>query len=116
MSKKRQNWYQPKIIITIIGGITLIWLFLFAFINTDREREILEKYGKYEVATIQKKIKLRGKMKVLYHFYVDGKEYRGSRLYYESYGLVEPGFRFQIIYYPKDPIINKLLYDKRVKD
>jgi hypothetical protein len=117
MLKQRLKWYHPKIIITIIGGMALIGLFLFGIMNKENKQELLEKYGRYEIATIQKKIRLyRGKEKVSYLFYVDGKEYKGSRLYYDSYGHVEPGYRFQIIYYPKDPTINKLLYDKRVKD
>ncbi|PIQ29527.1 MAG: hypothetical protein COW63_12670 [Bacteroidetes bacterium CG18_big_fil_WC_8_21_14_2_50_41_14] len=117
MSKHSLKWYHPKIIITIIGGIALIWLFLFGILNKESKQELLEKYGRYEIATIQKKIRMnRGKEKVLYLFYVDGKEYKGSRLYYKSYGSVEPGYQFQIIYFPKDPTINQLLYDKRVKD
>jgi len=117
MSKKKIKWYHPKAIISIVAGIGLICLFIYSYFDVNNKNELLDKYGKYEIAVITKKNSTyRAKKYAHYEFVVNGKTYKGQRLYYNSYGPVEIGYKFQVIYYPEDPAINKLLYDKRIKE
>ena len=117
MTKKKIKWHHPKAIISIVAGATLIGLFIYSYLNNNSENELLDKYGKYETAVITKKnTTYRAKKYVHYEFVVNNKTYKGQRLYYSSYGPVEVGYKFQVRYYPEDPTINKLLYDKRIKE
>lgn len=117
MSKISLKWYHLKIISSIIAGLGLAVLLTYSFFYVDNKNKLLDKYGKYEIAIItNKNITYRAKVYVHYEFVVNGQNYRSSRLYYSSYGHVEVGYKFQVVYYPEDPTINKLLYDKRIKE
>jgi hypothetical protein len=108
-----------KLVISIILLIGLVAAFLYGHKVQQKEERLLKNHGKFDTCTVTKKVSgYRGKKHVHYKFTVKEKTYRNSSLYNRSDTELEviPGDKFKVIYYSKNPEINKILFKQRVSN
>ncbi len=103
-----------KAILSITTLLAFVIILVVAYNDKKADDAILKNKGEYTVATVTKKVRTyRAKVYVHYSFNVDNKSFSGSRLYYTSEGEVNVGDNFEVVYYPKNPEINRILFDRK---
>ena len=102
---------RSKAIKAIILSSLLVGTFIFTYLNVSREKELLNKYGVYTDCRVIKISGLKSRKNILFEFYVGGTKYTGAKKHYMSEGKIRVGEIKKVIYYPKDPTINRLRID-----
>ena len=110
---------KNKIVKPIIG-ITLssivVGLFFIAFYDQNSEDEILKKQGVYGTAVVIKTTNnFRGKKSVFYEYIVRDTVYKASDIYYTTEEEVVIGGKYKLLYYPKNPNIERIVLDQKIE-
>lgn len=117
MKKLKPKWNYIYGGIAIIVLLGLLGLFIYIGVEVRNENRLLNQYGKHDTATIIKIYSgYRSKKYVWYQFAVEDSQYEGNKRYHiNSHGHVAIGDKFIVLYYPTDPTINKLQFDRKIE-
>lgn len=103
-----------KAILSITTLLAFVIIFVVAYNDKKADDAILKSKGEYTIGKVTKKVRsYRAKIYIHYSFSVGNKSFSDSRLYYISDGEVNVGDKFEVVYYPKNPEINRILFDRK---
>ncbi|MDR1729999.1 MAG: hypothetical protein LBR52_04985 [Prevotellaceae bacterium] len=97
-------------IISYLLGIALIVLFITFYNNKKKKEKLLNAENKQTIGIVIKTVKTKRSRDFKYEFYVSGQTYDGWAKNYNYFNLNDT---VNVIYYPKNPKINKAVIDGR---